>query len=156
MIPARETTGTQRVGREGRKLSGKGGRCKLNSVAEEVITTGTCPVARCNDARRWITEKSSDVHAQGPAQRDVSFLFVFFSFPLRQEAWPLRDSNASTWREDRGNGRDSNYKLIINRARIYFPRLFAPLRQFFNPDDSSFVRHPSETRVFMKGLKRGN
>lgn len=136
-------------------MSGKGGRCKLNSVAKEVITTGTCPVCRCNDARRWITEKSSNVHARRPAQRNVSFSFAF-SFPPRQEAWPLRDSNASTWQKVRGNGRDSNYKLIINRARIYFPRLFAPLRQFFNPGDSSFVRLPSETRVFVKGLKGGN
>lgn len=28
-----------------RKLSTAGGRCKLNLVAKEVITTGTCPVA---------------------------------------------------------------------------------------------------------------
>lgn len=46
---------------EGRgKLSGEGGRCKLNLVAEEVITTGTCPavVARCMRAPAMALRKN--------------------------------------------------------------------------------------------------
>lgn len=90
MMPTQKTTGcgAARVQR-GRKLSGKGGRCKLNSVAEEVITTGTCPVARCTvHAFALDHGKIFHVHTQ-PTQ--------IFSLS-RQEAWPLRDSNVSTRR----------------------------------------------------------
>lgn len=93
---------------------------------------------------RWITEKSSTY-----TRSQHRF---FFSLVRKRGRYVIRMCQPG---EDRSNGRQTNYKLIIYRARIYFLRLSDTLRQLFKSDDSSFrVFHL--TRVFIKRLKRGN